>query len=176
MKLPSYTLKVCCLALVLLNGSLARGANGPVSDLASPEKRRVVVELATQLSKPSKAAALPEDLPLPFSPPGFERTDAEERTATSALANKATSAPKVTSDRELLEQIATKIPPSGTIFIGGEARLMFAKKTVRIGDHFTVTFNGQDYDLELVSIDRTTFTLRLNREEVTRPIKPAKSQ
>jgi hypothetical protein len=134
-----------------------------------------MVELASQLAKPGKSAPLPDALALPFGPPGFELTDAEEQAAKST-AGKTVGAPKVSSDREMLEQIATKIPPSGTIFIGGEARLMFAKKTLRIGDHFTVTFNGQDYDLELVNIDRTTFTLRLNREEITRPIKPAKSQ
>jgi hypothetical protein len=163
------------LALGLLGSSLAQ-AKVPASDLTSPEKRRTVVEQASQLAKPSKAAGLPEELTSPFSPPGFDLTDAEERAASSVATTKVVGAPKLSSDRELLEQIATKIPPTGTIFLNGEARLMFAKKTVRIGDHFTVTFNNQDYDLELVNIDRTTFTLRLNREEITRPIKPAKSQ
>ena len=160
------------LALGLLSSSFAH-AKTPASDLTSPEKRRTVVEQASQLAKPSKAAVLPEELTSPFSPPGFDLPDGAEP-ATSTV--KGVVAPKLSSDRELLEQIATKIPPTGTIFINGEARLMFAKRTVRIGDHFTVTFNNQDYDLELVNIDRTTFTLRLNREEITRPIKPAKSQ
>jgi hypothetical protein len=55
-------------------------------------------------------------------------------------------------------------------------RLNFGKSSVKVGTHFSVTLNGQEYDLELASIDRTTFTLRLNREEITRPIKPGKSQ
>ncbi|RFC46126.1 MAG: hypothetical protein DUW69_001742, partial [Verrucomicrobia bacterium] len=32
-----------------------------------------------------------------------------------------------------------------------------------------------DYNLELVSFDRTNFTLRLNKEEITRAIKPGKN-
>ena len=154
--------------------SLSARAATP-SDIATPEKRRASVESALKLSKAKTVAPLPEELPLPFGAPGFDLSDAQERAAALAASGKA-AAPKVASDRDTLEQIATKIPPSGTIFIGDEPRLMFGKKTVKIGTHFTVTLNGQDYDLELVNIDRTTFTLRLNREEITRPIKPAKSQ
>jgi hypothetical protein len=165
-----------CLGWLLLACAAVSPARGAASDINSPDKRHATVERAARLAKPSSPAALPADLAQPFSPPGFELTDAEEQSAANALAGKTTSAPKATSDRETLEQIASKVPPSGTVFIGGEPRLIFGKKTVKIGTHFTVTFNGLDYDLELVNIDRTTFTLRLNREEITRPIKPAKSQ
>ena len=34
-----------------------------------------------------------------------------------------------------------------------------------------ITFEGNQYTLEITSIDRTNFTLRLNREEFTRTIK-----
>ena len=58
---------------------------------------------------------------------------------------------------------------------GGETVLVFGSRKVRIGTHLTVSVGGQDYDLELVRIDRTTYTLRLNREEITRPITKGKS-
>lgn len=165
-------------ALVLLaiaNGSssdsLAAAAN-----ISGPEKRRTAVELAGRLAVVETPSPVPPALPVPFSPPGFELTDAQERAA-KAAAGKANAAPRLVSDRETLEEIAAKIPPTGTIFLpNGEARLMFGTKPVKIGDRFTLPLNGQTYDLELVNIDRTTFTLRLNREEITRPVKPAKSQ
>ena len=59
--------------------------------------------------------------------------------------------------------------------MGSERLLSIGKKRLKTGDRLTVNFEGQDYTLELVAIDRTNFTLRLNREEITRPIKPGKS-
>jgi hypothetical protein len=44
-------------------------------------------------------------------------------------------------------------------------------KRFEVGTRFTVTYNNQDYELELVAIDRTTFTLRYRGEQLTRPIK-----
>ena len=64
--------------------------------------------------------------------------------------------------------------PSGTLILDGEPLLIFGRKRLRIGDRFTVTYEKQDYELVLVAIERTTFTLRLNQEEITRPIKPGK--
>jgi len=147
------------------------------SDLVGPEKRRVSVELALALSRPPGVPALPTDLAQPFNPPNFDQTDAEARAAADVAANRLSSAApeKPAGDRETLELIAAKIAPSGTMFVGGEPRLIFSKKTVKIGARFTVTYKERDYELELVGIDRTTFTLRLNREEITRPIKSGKS-
>ncbi|MEO7412738.1 MAG: hypothetical protein ABIZ81_05215 [Opitutaceae bacterium] len=153
----------------------AASAYAAASEITSTDKRRRVVETATKLATPGLAAPLPDDLALPFSPPGFGLSDADERAA-AAAANGKSAGPKALSDREVLEQIASQIPPSGTIFVGDEARLIFRNNSVKIGAHFTVNLNGQPYDLELIKIDRTTFTLRLNREEITRPINPAKSQ
>jgi hypothetical protein len=144
------------------------------SQITTVEKRRGVVESAVKLAKPGVAAPLPENLALPFGPPGFELTEAQERAAAAAASGKTTAVSQVGSDREILEQLAAKIPPTGTMFTGGgEAILTLGNKTVKIGARFTVNLNGQDYDLELVKIDRTTFTLRYNRAEITRPINPA---
>ena len=55
--------------------------------------------------------------------------------------------------------------------IGGSPRLVMGSKRFEVGTRFTVTYNNEDYELELVRIDRTTFTLRYRGEEITRPIK-----
>jgi hypothetical protein len=154
----------------------ACSARAASSEITPPEKRRAILEAAANLAKPAVAAPLPSSLAVPFNPPGFELSDAEERAA-AALASgaKTTTARKIESDLDILEQIVTKNPPTGTMFLGDQAVLTFRNNTVKIGAHFSVNLNGQDYDLELVRLDRTTFTLRLNREEITRPINPAKS-
>lgn len=84
-----------------------------------------------------------------------------------------TEAPRVgpRSDRDLLEAIATSIQPSGYFILGGEATLVFGQKRVKAGSTLTINFEGTEYTLEITALDRTNFTLRLNREEFTRPIK-----
>lgn len=172
----SHTRKIFGVLAFVSTGAFLQAAKAPASDIIAPEKRRPTVELATRLAKPSPATPLPEQLALPFAPPGFDQTDAEERALATAAATKASqqAAPKISSDRETLERIALKIVPTGTIFVQGEPTLLFGGKPVKTGTHFTVAVNGQDFDIELTRIDRTTFTLRLNREEITRPIKPGK--
>lgn len=155
----------------------------PLSDLISPEKRRGTVELAQKLVHSPALSPLPADLPQPFNPPGFEQPDPEEvRAAAAAAAAQAASTAtssagpsKPTTDRELLEHIATRIQPSGIFRVGDESFLTFGQKRVNPGDILTVTYDGQDYQIEVTAIDQSTFTLRLNKEEYTRPLKPAKS-
>ena len=79
------------------------------------------------------------------------------------------------SDHQLLEEIVSKVKPGGTVYVGGRPLLMFGRKFVKIGTHFTVTYKGSDYDLELTQIDGTNFTLRYKSDEITRPIQPGKS-
>jgi hypothetical protein len=174
------TLSAALGALVL--GLLASQALARVeSEVGTPEKRRQSVERAQRLAKPTKAEALTVDTLQPFAPPGFELTDAEEAAAAAAAARLAAAAnqgnpvgPAAPSDHELLESIAGKIRPSGTIFLGGQPILMIGKRFVKTGAHFTVTYKGADYDLELTQIDGSNFTLRYKSEEITRPIQPGK--
>jgi hypothetical protein len=153
-----------------------RAAEKAIFDIAPPEKRRAALENALQLAKPHALAPLPSDNINPFDPPGFGQTDADERAAALAAAKSASqqSVTRAPNDRELLETIAGKIVPTGTMFVGGEPTLLLGKKPVKIGTKFTVTWMSVDYILELIAIDRTTFTLRFNREEIIRPIKPGK--
>jgi hypothetical protein len=156
--------------------SVAATTKAALSDIIPSEKRKTFVDLVSGLAKQAKPAPLPADLAFPFGPPGFEQTDAEERASSAAAAGRSGQAAKVVSDRDTLARIAPVITPSGTFMLpGGEPVLVFGSKKVKTGTHFTVTVSGQDYDLELVRIDRTTYTLRLNREEITRPITKGKS-
>lgn len=150
------------------------------SDIGPPEKRKPVVEQAVALARESKTAALPPNINLPFAPVNFDLTDAEEAAAAAAaarLANPSAAVVVPPSDHEIFEAIASKVQPSGTIYVNDKPLLMFGKRYVKTGAKFTVTYKGMDYVLELTQIDGTNFTLRYKNEEITRPIKPSgKSQ
>jgi hypothetical protein len=157
-------------AMPVVAQAAAHTRKPPESDLASADVRRVSVDLALSLAKQEMPGPLPDSLPQPFNPAGFNRVAREERPVETGSVTTA----KVLGDRELLAAIAAHITPSGTFIFGGVPLLQFGKKYIKRGDHLTVTHEGQDYVLELTAIDDTNFTLRLNREEITRPIKPAK--
>lgn len=74
------------------------------------------------------------------------------------------------SNRDLLQSIATSLKPR-YLEMGGQSMLFFGQKRVKAGGVLSITFEGTEYTLEVTAIDRTNFTLRLNREEFTRPIK-----
>jgi hypothetical protein len=75
------------------------------------------------------------------------------------------------SNRDLLQAIASSLKPSGFFVLSGEPTLVFGQKRVKAGGTLSIRFEDTDYTLEIVSIERPNFTLRLNREEFTRPIK-----
>jgi len=162
---------------LLLGIAVAPGLSArPASDLQPADKRRPVVEAAERLAKNAGPAPLAGELVNPFNPPAFGQPDPEElRAIAAAQAAAQPAAARPPGDRDFLAAIAARITPSGTLTLGGESWLVFGKKRLRAGDHLTVTYQERDYDLELTAIDRTTFTLRLNREEITRPLKPGKS-
>jgi hypothetical protein len=162
--------------------ALAPAAHARVdSEVSTMEKRHLSVEKAILLAKQKRPTPLPVPLILPFAPPSFDLTDAEEAAAAAAAARMANpSAPASTaqSDHDLLADIVSKVRPGGTAYLGNRPMLIFGKNIVRIGAHFTVTYKGNDYDLELTQIDGTNFTLRYKSDEITRPIQaaqPAKS-
>lgn len=171
----------------------ASAAEKVKSDLISPDKRRVTVEVAQQLTRPPEPAALPADLAQPFNPTGFDLPDPAQLPpaaapgpaagtgtgGTKAAGRDATGgavqAAPVASEREILENLVAKIPATGTMAVGSNRMLTFkGSGPVRIGGHFFVTSDGQTYDLELIAVDATNFTVRYRNEEVTRPITPGK--
>jgi hypothetical protein len=75
------------------------------------------------------------------------------------------------NDRDVLNAIAAELKPTGFFVIGGKETLIFGQKRVKAGTPMTINFEGIEYTIEITAIDRTSFTLRLNREELSRPIK-----
>jgi hypothetical protein len=163
------------------------------ADIVPPPRRQSVLETAEKLAQREPVKPLPADLPSPFNPAGFDKPEpaevspaapkgapppGESPLPSGGVAGGGTPAPAKpavpSTDRETLEMLAAQITPSGVIERGGRPRLVFANRFFEVGTRFTASYNSQDYELELVAIDRTTFTLRYRGEEITRPIKPVR--
>ena len=163
-------IRVTCAALLMAGGLGMAAAN----TVLSPAKRQTALERGKSLLASQEIVPLAVN---PFYPEAFAETVAglgrSSGTTTANTGGDATAqvptGPR--GDRELLEAIAKSLKPSGYIVLGGQASLSFGQKRVKAGGILTITFEGSQYTLEITSIDRTNFTLRLNREEFTRTIK-----
>ncbi len=172
--------KLSSMAAVAVAGALlspAAAATKAAADLAPPTKRQAIVDTAGHLAQRKPPPPVAADLPSPFNPPDFDKPDPSDPAhvapgPTAAVATPQPVAPP--TDRQTLETLASQITPSGMIQLRGTPRLIIGNKPFEVGTRFTATYNNQDYDLELVAIDRTTFTLRYRNEEITRPIKPVR--
>lgn len=161
-------------------GAIALAACGTVSvnaaaDIPPPAKRKEKVDIAQQLANGVSSTAPMETAINPFSPPAFGQPDPEELAAIEAAKAAETAAlakNKPVTEADMLQHLSERITPSGTVTMNGEQFLIFGQKKLRVGDTLTVTFDGKDYKVELTGIQRSTFSLRFNRAELTRRINP----
>jgi len=157
------------LAAALLLASQAQGA--PKSDLPTPAARKASVDLAVRLAQTSAVVSVQPALKSPFHPDSFKQPDPEDSRGKPAAD---ASQPKVLTEKDILTAISEKVTPSGTATLGGEQVLLIRQKKIKKGDRLSISFEGQVYEVEITDIQRTTFSLRLNHTEITRPIKSGK--
>ena len=163
----------------LITGLFFRGtlqaAASQQSDLNASAVRGSVVELAERLAEIRAPQPLAANAVQPFNPVAFGETNDQTGVGSGKPgANMLKPGAKI-PDRDHLIAIAAKIVPKGTIFVGKDPVLVIAGKFYKVGTTFTVTSDGADHIVELTAINHTTFTLRLNDEEITRPIKSTKT-
>ena len=134
-----------------------------LAQVSSPAKRLESLDLAARLLAPREnpTASLPVDLVELFNPSRFGMQ------ARSASLTRVASG----SDHDLLLKMAEKIKPSGMFTMRGEPFLLFREKKLKVGDTLNIAFEGNDYVLVISGIEPTSFKIRLNLEEITRPIK-----
>lgn len=172
------------LPVALLAASLAPAAFGAAakSDLLPPQRRQASVDTAEKLLQRAVPPPVAAEFPSPFNPAEFDRPDPSAGRAAGGNAPRPPGGAPAPSgvpapapgDREILETLAMRLPPAATFVRDGKPLLVMGRDRFEVGTRFIVTYNDQDYELELVSIDRTTFTLRYRGEEYTRPIRPVK--
>lgn len=164
-------------ASLALAGAL-HAAPPAIVDVFPPSRRQPTVDLATRLSASPQIPRLPEKLVSPFNPPSFDAPDPEEMRAAAEAADAARraglAANRPASARELLESIANQLKPTGMASLGGQAILLMGRNRYKIGDPIEAEYGDRKIVVIISAIDRTTFTLRLNGEEFTRPIKSGK--
>lgn len=168
---PTNLLRVTFCAAFVAMSSHANAAEGET--VSSPTKRQQALDEAKKLMAPR------EKLPIVANPfyseafaeavAGTGRTPGTALPGADAPAARQPSGPR--NDRELLQAIALSLKPTGFFVLGGQPTLVFGQKRVKAGSSMTITFEGTEYTLEITAVDRTNFTLRLNREEFTRPNK-----
>lgn len=170
-------MKLTLTKVIQVTALLAFGATGGRALAAEGDtvmtqvKRQDTVDKAKKLLAPHEIHAMATD---PFHPVAFAEkvTGMVPRTITTTGGGDTPRTPAgPRTGRDLLQAIATSLKPSGFFIIGGEPTLVFGQKRVKAGGSLTITFEGTEYILEITTIDRTNFTLRLNREEFTRPNK-----
>lgn len=170
MKTRLHSSAFCRLGLAGLFAAMVQVnlAAATVEPIIAPAKRGETLQGARKMLAAKEASPAPAN---PFFSQTFDEVrlgDAARPTETTAD-TPAPAGPK--SNRDLLQAIATSLKPSGYFVFGGEPTLVFGQKRVKAGGLLTITFEGKEYTLEVTALDRTNFTLRLDREEFTRPIK-----
>jgi hypothetical protein len=151
------------LCSVLALSAVLAGYSG--ESVVSPSKRQESLDKAKALFADKTATFSSKN---PFSPEGF----GEGAIVPSKPGNTNVTVPSgPRTPRDLLQAIGSSLKPTGFFVLSGEPTLVFGQKRVKAGGTLTITFEGSEYTVEIISIERPNFTLRLNREEFTRPIK-----
>lgn len=74
------------------------------------------------------------------------------------------------SDREILQELADQLRPTGVIRFNAEDHLLFGERRVKAGDFLSMQYQGINYRVEVVRIDSRAFMLRLNGEVISKRI------
>lgn len=139
-----------------------------VSDVSTLEKRTATLDLARTLLTTKSFNDTSEEIARknPFNP---GRAIAQnEQVAVGPVVESVVAV----EDRDRLSALAASVTPTGTMQLGGTPYLLFGQKKFKEGDRMPISFQGATYEVQISAIERSSFTLRLNKEEITRPIKP----
>jgi len=139
-------------------------AQSPVaSEVGTAQKRAATLELAAQLLKAPTAeeVQVQDGLRNPFDPTAGAKIELKSG--------------RPGSDKELLALLADQLHPTGVMGRDELVLLLKGQKGVKLNDKLTLSFDGAAYEVEVSAIDNTSFSLRFNQAEITRPIKPGKN-
>jgi len=158
-------MKSCTSLSVFVAASLFATLAVRAQTVSKPDARQSTLS-AVEAMLTIKPPSIPADAIDPFNSAAYGEAMGLTR-PTTAEGNKA--GPR--SDRDILAAISAQLKPTGNFIIGGQQTLIFGQKRVKAGMPMTINFEGTEYTIEISAIERTSFTLRLNHEELTRPIK-----
>jgi hypothetical protein len=141
----------------------AWGQAGP--DLVAPKLRdKVVVDATGVVDAQNSPVSLPSPLPNPFV-----AKEGEVVPDPITVSGKTAETPLTGAD--LLARLALQIPATGTVTIGGEPLLLLGQKRLKVGDTYTISFEGQSYDLSIAAVTPTSFTVKRGDILYSRPVR-----
>lgn len=152
--------------------AFAQAGRRPVenSKAVFPVPRRLEsLKAATNLLAPRVAvwSKNAPEVPDPF----YRSQVADTPTESAAVGEESHARHAEISDLDVLKNVAPEIKPTGTMLIGSEPYLLIGGRRLKVGDQITVTFGGVVYQVSLSSIERNSYTLRLNDQELQREFK-----
>ena len=134
------------------------------SDIPDSANRvSTVSKISVLLENRGKNVRVSDDVKSPFV------TKSAPNTISSEI--KILQVPIGLSGPELLSQLSAKIHSTGTLIFGGNAMLLLGSKKAKVGDKITVSNDGIDYELTLVNVTSTSFTVKLGEALSTRPVR-----
>lgn len=133
-------------------------------DLVSPKVREKIVADAVRVAESlNSPVSLPDPLPNPFVAREPEQVQTPELPEPTPMV----AAPA--DSIEFLGKLAAEIPATGTVTLGGEAILLLGQKKLKVGDTYTISFEGQSYDVSIAAITPTAFTVKRGEILFSRP-------
>jgi hypothetical protein len=147
---------------------LSVGLSAQTRNISTPAARQAALKTTeTLLAEKPNTAAGAEALKDPFNP---TEQDLREDYDPDAAAKDVKPVVR-RSDADFLQELAKQIQPTGSVTLGGEPYLLFGEKRQKKGDKVTISYDGVEYVVEIVSIANKHFRLRYNNEEMVRSIK-----
>ena len=167
--------KLVAVFLVLAGASAAVVGRAADTDVVSPVKRQEVLDHAKKLLAPRDIRPAAAD---PFHPEAFDealaamgRVPGSTTTPASGTEATVTKPTGPRNEHDLLMAMSAALKAPNVIVLNGQPVLLFGQKRVKAGGTLNINFEGSEYTVEITAINPPNFTLRLNREEFTRPIK-----
>jgi len=126
---------------------------GQSPGVSLPSNRELIVAAALSLETARTGPIIvTEDVGNPFNWP-------EDLVPEAISVGELTAPAPVVLDTALLARLAAQIPATGTMNIGSEYILLLGQKRIRVGELVTTIFEGKSYELTIVNIARTSFTV-----------------
>jgi hypothetical protein len=156
-------------SLVALTPAVA----APQADIAPPTQRQAATQQAAQLvAKPTPATTTIKPSATPFSPSGFDAPSTEAPRVAPTL-EKDVAPVKPTTPHETLLALGNAIQVKGSMTVAGVKSLTIKSEsgqiTAKVGGKITVPFQGATYEVRIVAIDASSYTIEWNGENLTRP-------
>lgn len=135
----------------------------------SPSKLRekLIIDAKKLMDARSLEPVLPSVLLNPF-------IENSVSSITNASGEQSDSTPELSispASQDALIQAANQVPATGTANLGGQFYLIVGQKKYKTGDKLVVDMGGQPYELVIVSINSTSFSLQKGELNYTRAIR-----